>query len=136
MDDLILIFRNKKEALNMLNIITQECEKLKIKINKKKTRITKLENGLLYLKGIYKLTASGKVIKTSISDSKKRMKKKLFKFKKLLDSNKIKEQDIYTSYQSWRGNYRKRFSAFYTIKRMDSLYNRLFIYNNLEENYG
>jgi hypothetical protein len=136
MDDLVLIIRNKKEALNMLNVITKECEKLKIKINKKKTKISKLENGLLYLKGIYKLTQSGKIIKISTSNSRKRMKRKLLKFKKLLNNNKINTSDVYTSYQSWRGNYRKRFNAFYTIKRMDGLYNRLFIYNHLEENYG
>jgi hypothetical protein len=136
MDDLVLIIRNKKQALNMLNVITEECEKLKIKINKKKTRITKLENGLLYLKGIYKLTQSGKIIKIPTSNSRKRMKKKLFKLKKILNNNKITTSDVYASYQSWRGNYRKRFNAFYTIKRMDGLYNRLFIYNHSEENYG
>ena len=38
-----------------------------------------------------------------------------------------KIKDVYSAYQSWRGNYLKRFDAFYTVRRMDSLYNRLFI---------
>jgi hypothetical protein len=136
MDDLFLISNNKSELLNILENIIQECKRLRIKINTKKTRITKIQNGMLYLKGIYKLNTTGKVIKIATSESKKRMRKKLSKFYKLLIANKIRLPDIYNSYQSWRGNYRKRFNSFHTIKRMDSLYDRLFIYNHLEEKYG
>ena len=136
MDDLILLFRSKKKAINILENITKECSQIGIEINNRKTKINKIKDRISYLKGNYKLTESRKIIITANNESRKRMRKKLFKFNKLYKNGRISIKDIYTSYQSWRGTYRKRFSAFYTIKRMDSLYNKLFIYNHLEENHG
>jgi hypothetical protein len=136
MDDLILLFRSKKKAINILENITKECSQIGIEINNRKTKINKIKDRISYLKGNYKLTESRKVVITANNESKKRMRKKLLKFNKLYKNGRISIKDIYTSYQSWRGTYRKRFSAFYTIKRMDSLYNKLFIYNHLEENHG
>jgi hypothetical protein len=45
-------------------------------------------------------------------------------------------EDVRTAYQSWRGNYKRRFNAFHTVRRMDALYNGLFIYDHLEGNHG
>jgi hypothetical protein len=36
-------------------------------------------------------------------------------------------RDLRTAYQSWRGNYKKRFNAYYRVRFMDKLYNELFI---------
>jgi hypothetical protein len=57
----------------------------------------------------------------------KRMRRKLKKFKSLIDAGKMKFEDLRCAYQSWRGNFRKRFNACYCISRMDALYNKLFI---------
>jgi hypothetical protein len=62
------------------------------------------------------------------------MRRRLLKFRKILDrGGRITYRDIWDSYQSWRNTYRKRFSAHYRIKKMDGLYNRLFISNHKEE---
>jgi hypothetical protein len=35
--------------------------------------------------------------------------------------------DVRQAYQSWRGNYRRRFNAYNQVRYMDRLYNSLFI---------
>jgi len=93
----------------------------------KKTKIDKLERGINFLKGKYKLLSTGKVLRLPGKESTKRMRRKLIKFKSLIDCGKMDYRDLRTAYQSWRGNYRRRFKAFYRIRYMDRLYNSLFI---------
>jgi hypothetical protein len=45
----------------------------------------------------------------------------------LLDAGRMEYEDLRIAYQSWRGNYMRRFDAWYTVQRMDSLYDTLFI---------
>ena len=137
MDDLYLIHLDRKHLLECLDGIKRLCAALGITVNAKKTKITKLKDGVHFLKGIYTLKENGKIVRRAGPQSRKRMRRKLRKFKGLLDQGKMTPRDVYTAYQSWRGNYRRRFDAFHTIKRMDALYMELFINNHLSEvNHG
>jgi hypothetical protein len=137
MDDLYLIHRSKKYLLECLAGINEICVKLDIRINERKTKITKLKDGVHFLKGIYYLKPNGKIVRIATQDSRKRMKKKIRKFKRLYELGRMSTDDVRVAYQSWRGNYRRRFNAYHTIRRMDALYNELFINNHhLEGNYG
>jgi hypothetical protein len=127
MDDLYIIHESREYLKECLKIITGLCEKLKLAVNTKKTRIVKLSDGVDFLKGKYRLLPSGKVLRLPGKESTKRMRRKLKKFKALLDAGRMSYRDVYAAYQSWRGNYKKRFNASYRILRMDSLYNDLFI---------
>jgi hypothetical protein len=93
----------------------------------KKTRIVKLSDGVDFLKGKYRLLPSGKVLRLPGKESAKRMRRKLKKFRVLVDAGRMSYRDVYTAYQSWHSNYKKRFNAGYRILRMDGLYNDLFI---------
>ena len=130
MDDLYLIHADKQYLDTCLMRIKVICASLGIIVNEKKTRIVKLSEGVPFLKGKYKLLPSGKVLRLPYGDGAKRMRRKLKKFKKLLDAGEMDYQDLYTAYQSWRGNYQKRFNSRYRIIRMDALYNDLFIKNH------
>ncbi|MDR0374618.1 MAG: hypothetical protein LBH85_02725 [Treponema sp.] len=127
MDDMYLIHESKEYLQECLTTITELCAKLKITINMKKTRIVKLSDGFDFLKGKYRLFPSGKVLRLPHKDSAKRMRRKLKKFKGLIDAGKMNWRDLRTSYQSWRGNYQKRFNARYRVFYMDCIYNDLFI---------
>jgi hypothetical protein len=127
MDDLYIIHRDREHLKQLLAEIESICASLKITINKKKTRIVKLAAGVEFLKGRCILLPSGKVLRRPCKDSTKRMRRKLKKFKKLIDSGKMDFTDLRTAYQSWRGSYRRRFNAYYGIRFMDKLYNKLFI---------
>jgi hypothetical protein len=107
------------------------CGTLKLTINKKKTSIVKLSHGVKFLKGKYILLPSGKVLRRPCKDSTTHMRRKLKKFKLLVDSKRMGVQDLRTAYQSWRGNYQKRFDAFQRVRYMDKLYNELFMPKNI-----
>jgi len=127
MDDLYLIHADKEYLKKCLREIVLICDRLKIRVNMKKTCIVKLSHGLTFLKGKYSLLGSGKVLRRPGKDSTKRMRRKLGKFKRLLDGEKMSYGDIRASYQSWRGSYKKRFHAYHRVRFMDDYYNNLFI---------
>jgi hypothetical protein len=127
MDDLYLIHTDKRFLQYCLHKIKAFCETLKITVNERKTRIVKLSLGIQFLKGKYVLTESVRVLRFPSKDSARRMRRKLRKFKVLLDAGKMSFEDLRTAYQSSRGNFRKRFNSHYCILRMDALYNELFI---------
>jgi retron-type reverse transcriptase len=127
MDDLYLIHGDREYLKKCLKEIRRICGLLKIQINEKKTGIVKLSGGINFLKGKYQLLPSGKVLRLPSSDSAKRMKRKLRKFKKLIDEGKMNYEDPRCSYQSWRGNFRRRFNAFHQVRFADKLYFDLFI---------
>jgi hypothetical protein len=127
MDDLYLIHESKEYLQQCLSEIKKVCEDLKIIVNERKTRIVKLSEGVLFLKGKYSLLPSGKILRRPGKDSTKRMRRKLKKFKVLIDQKKMSYADLRTAYQSWRGNYKRRFISYHRIRYMDKLYYELFI---------
>jgi hypothetical protein len=127
MDDLYLIHESREFLSECLAKIEAVCDTLAITINTRKTRITPLRQGLIFLKGKYILLENGKIIRRAARDSAGRMRRKLKKFKALLDADRMEYEDLRIAYQSWRGNYLRRFDAWYTVQRMDSLYDTLFI---------
>jgi len=127
MDDSYLIHSDKAYLQKCLAEIKAVASELKITLNEKKTRIVKLSNGVPFLKGRYVLTSTGKIIKYSSSNGIVRMRRKLKRFKRLLEEGKMTADDIRTSYQSWKGNYKKRFDDYYRIKKLDKLFDELFI---------
>jgi hypothetical protein len=127
MDDMYLIHPSKKYLLECLEDIKSICAGLGITINLRKTRITKIKDGVHFLKGIYTLNEKGKIIRRADPLSRKRMRRKLKKFTRLLAMGRMSVYDIYTAYQSWRGNYLKRFDAYHTVRRMDRIYSSLFV---------
>jgi retron-type reverse transcriptase len=127
MDDLYIIHHDKEHLEKLLTEIETVCTSLKITINKKKTRIVKLASGMEFLKGKYILLSSGKILRRPRKDSTKRTRRKLKKFRALIDLGKMDFKDLRTAYQSWRGNYKKRFDAYHRVRFMDKLYSELFI---------
>jgi len=127
MDDLYLIHNSKEFLENCLEKIKIICNNLGITVHERKTRIFPLKEGLLFLKGKYYLKENGRILKKPTKDSAKRMRRKLKCFRKLIDAGKMSYADLRVGYQSWRGNYLKRFHARKTVQNMDSLYDSLFI---------
>jgi hypothetical protein len=127
MDDLYLIHADKEYLKYCLSEIKTVCQSLKIVVNEKKTRIVKLSHGIEFLKGKYILLENGKILRRPGKDSTKRMRRKLKKFKALVKGGQMSFDDVRQAYQSWRGNYRRRFNAYNHVRYMDKLYNGLFI---------
>jgi len=127
MDDLYLIHNDRDYLERCLHRIVDVCASLKITVNEKKTKIVKLAAGVDFLQGKYRLMPTGRVLRLPRKGPTKRMRRKLAKFKFLVDSGRMGYGDLRTSYQSWRGNYMRRFDAYHRVRYMDKLYNDLFI---------
>jgi hypothetical protein len=127
MDDLYLIHKDKNYLKECLKKIIKQCEMIGIKVNTKKTKISSLKHGSVFLKGRYSLSDKGRIIRLPCRVSTVRMHRKLKKFHHLVDIGNMNYLDVYRAYQSWRNSFMKRFDAFYRVRKMDDFYNRLFI---------
>lgn len=126
MDDTYVIHESKEYLKQLLKEITEICNEYGIFINQKKTQIVKLTKTFTFLKTRYNFTDTGKVIKRINKDSITRERKKLKKFRRMLDEGSITYKEIQEQYNSWRGNL-KYYSAYNVTKNMDKLFNELFI---------
>lgn len=124
MDDIYIIHKDKELLKNLLRELKEICNDMGIFINEKKTQVCKLKQ-FTYLKTKYTLTESGKIIHKMCHDNIVRERRKLKKFKKLMDKGKMKKQDIQQAYKSWRGNAEK-YDSYQSICNMDQLYKELF----------
>lgn len=130
-DDIYIIHTSKEKLKLLLSDIRSMCSEIGITLSEKKTRIVKLSQGVC-LKGKYILTKSGKIIRLSRGKGLIYERRKLKKFCKKLSDGKMTMNDVRTSYQSWRGGFKKRFDCYNKLKKMDKLYNELFIYDHAQ----
>lgn len=83
-------------------------------------------NGFKYLKTRFYLLETGRVVRKIHKKSITRQRRKLKKFKALLDKGVMTYDDVRASWQSWK-SYASTFSAWHTIQSMAKLYDSLFI---------
>ena len=125
MDDGYVISNSKEELNEVYKKLVELCNELHIKLNTKKTQIIKLTRGFNFLKVSFSYGKTGKIIKKPLYRTIVKMKKKLKVFKRWLLINKLTEEDIYTSFQSWYGH-KKRFQCWHALNKTVILYNQLF----------
>lgn len=126
MDDSYLIHEDKAYLEHCKNEILKECEKLKIVVNPKKVKLTKLTDQFVFLKRRIRITESGKIIAMPVKDNFKRRRRNLKTQKRLLDHGKMTEGQIETSYGTWRSYAVNNGAPKKSIENMDRLYNDLF----------
>lgn len=128
MDDFIIFCDSKEDARKMLAVVKEEVKKVNLQLNEKKTYICKITHRFTFLKTDYRITKSGKVIKSLTRDNVTKQRQRLKKLHKMLSEGSLTFEDIRISYNSWKG-YAKKKDAYHTIKRMDDYFNELFIEN-------
>lgn len=117
----------KKEHLKEIaEIIRKESDSIGLELNEKKTRIVKARRGFTFLKVNYRVTDTGKIVKKMDKSGVIRMRRKLKKFRKLVDEGKMRLDDAFTSFKSWFGNAAKIAMTYTQRKVMLNLYNKLF----------
>lgn len=120
MDDFYIIHEDKEYLKYCLQEIKAHLDRIGLELNQK-TQIFPLRHGIDFLGFHTYLTDTGKVVRKLRRGSKERMRKKLKKYKKLLESGKIEPKEVTQSYQSWR-SHAKHGNTYYLIKKMDKLY--------------
>jgi retron-type reverse transcriptase len=127
-DDGYLIHHDKEVLQIALRHIHQICEELEIKLNINKTQIVKISHGFSWLKVRFYLTDTGKVIKKIYKRSITVRRRKMKKYRKMIDdvSSKFTFANAFIAHQSWYHGYAANFNAFQTRESIRRLYNKLF----------
>lgn len=124
MDDFVLIHRDKAFLQDCKRAIVQYLNDLELKLNVK-SHVFPLKNGVDFLGFHIYLTGNGKVVKKIRRDSKKRVKRKLKKFKELYKNGERTREQIEQSYYSWRGH-ASHGNCYYLIQQMDKRFESIF----------
>ena len=116
----------------MLEDIIRISDELGLKVNPKKTQISKIDKGFVFLKQVYFITDTGRIVIKPCKKNTARMRRKLKKWKKKMDAGEMQFEDILNAYRSWRGSIEK-INSHRTSRSMDILFQRLF--NSHPENH-
>lgn len=129
MDDLVLIHHDKeylKECLTRINKIVNELE---LTLNKKKTKLFKLSQGINFLGFKYKLTSTGGIHSVLLKENLKKRKRKLREYVKLYREGRMSFEQLDNGQESWKAHASKG-NSYWLIEKIDNYYNNL-----LEEIY-
>lgn len=124
MDDFVLIHRDKAFLQKCKSAIVEYLASIKLELNNK-SHIFPLKNGADFLGFHLYLTETGKVIKRIRRDSKKRLKRKLKKFKPLYENGERTRFDIAEAYGAWKAH-ASHGNCYYLTQDMDVLFNKIF----------
>lgn len=125
MDDGIILSNDKQFLHQLYQEMKVVSESLGLKFNEKKTKVVKISKGFVFMKVKYSVTKSGKIIRTLTRPGIVRMRRKLKKFRTLVDKGVMTYDDVYNSIQSWLAH-AKVAHSYKTKRNMLKLYNDLF----------
>lgn len=124
MDDGAILAKDKETLHRLLNGMKKVCAELGLTLHPKKTRIVKSTRGFVFLKRKYRVAGERLIICLTRSGIV-RMRRKLRKFVRLVESGKMSLDDVYNSFQSWLAH-SKGAMSYNTTQSMLRLYNKLF----------
>lgn len=103
MDDFYLISHNKQYLKWCLEHIQEMVESLGLSLNGK-TQIVPFKNGITFLGFHHYVTKDGKYIRKLKGENKRKIKKKLLKFSKLVKEERMTKDKFYEKYNAWRNH--------------------------------
>lgn len=125
MDDFYIIAQTVCELNYYTSIIAVLCEEMGLHLNKKKIRTSPLDKEFVYLKTIYRMKENGRIIKRITKENISRERRKIRKFRKLVDAGRMAVEHAKNNYKSWRGSY-KNYDSRYEIIKMDNFFLSIF----------
>jgi len=103
MDDFFMIHHDKDYLKKCLVVITEQVEKLGLKLNGK-TQIVPFRKGISFLGFHHYVTPDGKYIRKLKGENKRKMKKKLRKWSAAVKNGKMTEKKFYEKYGAWKNH--------------------------------
>jgi hypothetical protein len=126
MDDSYAMHEDWNLVKKAFGAIKKVAEAMGFKLNEKKCRIIPFGKPFRFLKTLYRMTNSGKIIKTPHRDSVIRERKKIKKFHKKFLQGKMKLATILQSINSWKSSIAHT-KCRKVVRSIEKLYNELFI---------
>lgn len=124
MDDMVLLGNDHKQLREWLKVIREKLNEIGLDIHTKKTKITPLRVGMMWLGYRYRLTGSGKVVMTADPDRLKATRKKYFRLVQKAKNGEISREKVDQSYQCWRECASKG-DGYMMLRNMDRYYQGL-----------
>lgn len=124
MDDILIIHHDKDALEDILDAIKEKLAEIGFSAHEKKTHITPLSKGFLFLGFEYRMTETGKVVMTLNSANIKHERTKLRKLVKLAKQGRITKAKVDECYKSWKANASKG-DSYKLLQRMDEYYESL-----------
>lgn len=124
MDDMVLISESVDELQDCLEKITEKLAAIGFETHPRKTRITTVNEGVMWLGYRYRLTNTGKVVMTLDPDRVNAARRKYFRLAKRARQGKISREKVDQSYQCWR-NHANKGTGRRMIYNMDRYYQSL-----------
>lgn len=124
MDDFVLIHQDREYLMECQARIQSLLRTLECEFNTKKTGITPLSDGILFLGFEYRLTKTGKVLMTLNSDNIRHERRKLRKLVHLALKGERTREKVDECYESWK-NHASKGNSHQLLKRMDEYYESL-----------
>lgn len=125
MDDGVIFSDSKSFLRNLRSEMEIVCNELGLAFNETKTRIVKASRGFMFMKVRYRITSTGKIVRSLAKSGIARMRRKLKKFSELVRAGRMTMDDVYNSMQSWVAHSYVAHS-YHARKNMLKLYNSLF----------
>lgn len=101
MDDGYIICENLSRLKDIVSEFEKKCNKCGIILNKKKCKIVKIRNHFSFLKIRFYITESGKIIRRPNKKSNVIERRKLRKFRKLIEDGQLDFKDALLYFHSW-----------------------------------
>ena len=124
MDDFVLIHEDKEYLKHCLSEIERVIAVHKLRLNSK-TQICPIAQGVDIMGFHFYLTETGKVVRKLRRRSKRDMRRKLHKFKRLHQAGRISKERIDASFASWQGH-AKHGNTYHLRRDMQDLYDDIF----------
>ena len=102
MDDMVLIGHDHKQIQYWLEEIKKKLAEIGFETHPKKTRITSLHTGMMWLGYHYRLTGPGKVVMTADTDRLKATRKKYYRLVQKCKRGEVSREKVDESYRCWR----------------------------------
>lgn len=124
MDDFILLHRGKAYLKYCLAQIEYQLSRLGLRLNKRKTQIHPIRQGINFLGFKFRLTETGKVLRLLDKGNIKKRRRKLRKYRQLVDIGLMTREKADQCYESWKAHAEKG-SSYWLLQRMDKYYESL-----------
>lgn len=124
MDDFVLIHEDPQFLERCREEIAEQLSLIGFELHPKKTRIYPLAEGIKFLGFVFRLTETGKVIRTVLPKNVKLYRKKLRRLVNLAKKGRIPKEKVEECYRSWKAH-AERGNSHNLLKRMDAYYKSL-----------
>ena len=124
MDDFMIISHDKQYLETCMRRIISQLSAIGYEVNRKKTRIYSLSEGIDFLGFLFHLTGRGRVLMFIRPENVKRERKKLKRLVAKSKNGDLPRAKVYESYAAWR-NHASKGNTHNLILRMDKYYTDL-----------